>query len=65
MWSRVYVVVGHPSGATVCLSHRSTTATTAGGFAAGRWRLQQLSIDSCGRHVAGSGAKQQMQQIIL
>ena len=31
MCSRVYVAVGCPS---VCLSHRSTAATAAGGFAA-------------------------------
>jgi len=32
--------------ASVCLSHRSTAATAAGGFAAERRRLQQISIDS-------------------
>ena len=33
--------------ASVCLSHRSTAATVADGFAAERWCLQQLSFDSC------------------
>ena len=40
----------------VCLSLRSTVATAAGGFAAERRRLQQISIDSCGCFVAGTGA---------
>ena len=33
--------------ASVRLSHRSTAATVADGFAAERWCLQQLSFDSC------------------
>ena len=33
MWSKVYVTVGRPSA---CLSHRLTTATAVGGFAAER-----------------------------
>ena len=55
--SRVYVTVGRPCA---CLSHRSTTATAAGGFAAECRRLQQLSIDSCGRRAAVASAQQQM-----
>ena len=38
----------------VCLSRRSTAATAAGGFAAERQNLQQVSIDSCGRRAAGA-----------
>ena len=44
MWS-ICVTVGCPS---VGLSRRSTAAAAADGFAAERWRLQQISIDSCG-----------------
>ena len=43
-------MVGRPS---VCLSHRSTAATVAGGFAAERRRLQQISVNNCGRRAAG------------
>jgi len=44
---RVYVTVGCLSARpSVCLSHRSTAAATAGGFAAERRRLQQILIDS-------------------
>ena len=42
---------------SVCLSHRSTAATAAGGFATHRRRQQQISIDSCGRHAADAGAQ--------
>ena len=55
--SRVYVTFGRPS---VCLSHRFTAAAAVGGFAAERQRLQQISIDSCGRRAAGAGAQRQM-----
>jgi len=47
MQSMVYVT---DDGHSVCLSHRLTTATAAGGFAAERRRMKQISIDSCGRH---------------
>jgi len=46
--------------AFVCVSYRSTAATAAGGFAAERRRLLQISINSCGRHALGVGAQQQM-----
>jgi len=48
-WSGVRPSVG--------LSHRSTTATAAGRFAAERQRLQQISIYSCGRRSAGTRNK--------
>ena len=60
MWSRVYVIVGRPS---VCLFHRLTAASAAGEFAAERRRLQQISIDSCGRLAAGAGIQLQMQVV--
>jgi len=34
---------------SVCLSHRSTAAAAAGGFAGERAVPQEISIDSCGR----------------
>jgi len=40
---------------SVSLSH-PTAATAAGGFAAERRRLQQISIDSCGRRSADAPA---------
>jgi len=49
MQSMVYVT---DDGHSVYLSHRLTTATAAGGFAAERRRMKQISIDSCGRHAA-------------
>ena len=57
MRSGVYVTVGRPS---VRLSHRSTAATAAGGFAVERRRLQQILIDSCGRRAVGAVPQQQM-----
>jgi len=44
---------------SVRLSRRSTAATAVDGRAAERRPLQQISIDSCGRRVAGTGAQQQ------
>jgi len=35
-------------------------ATAAGGFAAERWRLQQISIDASGRRAAGAHAQHHM-----
>jgi len=46
---------------SICLSHRSTAATAASGFAAQHQCLQQILIVSCGCDAAGAGAQQQMQ----
>jgi len=40
---------------SVCRSHRRTS-TAASGFVAESWRLQQISIDGCGRRAAGAAA---------
>ena len=57
----IYVCNGRTSiRMSVCLSHRSIAASAAGGFAAERRCLQQMSIERCGRRAAGAGAQQQI-----
>ena len=61
----VHDTVGRP---TVRPSVPLTAAATgdrrpAGGFAAERRRLQQISINICGRRAAGAGAQQQMRVV--
>ena len=48
-------MVGGSVRPSVCLSHRPTAVTAAGGFAA-----ERPMIDSRGRRAAGAGAQQRM-----